>query len=122
MKHEIEIPDLPDGWEPVEILIDPDQYNIWHSLKIDYPNLNISGYKFNRVDIYLERGRQVLNKSVRLENYLNFQKVLLADTPAIFLYEPKYTFIIRNEIEGFSGKNISYPQQRFKEIVNWKFK
>ena len=27
MKHEIEIPDLPDGWEPVEILIDPDQYN-----------------------------------------------------------------------------------------------
>ena len=27
MKHEIEIPDLPEGWEPVEILIDPDQYN-----------------------------------------------------------------------------------------------
>jgi peptide/nickel transport system substrate-binding protein len=106
----------------LEVSIDPDQYNIWHSLKIDYPNLNISGYKFNRVDIYLERGRQVLNKGVRLENYLNFQKVLLADTPAIFLYEPKYTFIIRNEIDGFSGKNISYPQQRFKEIVNWKFK
>ena len=27
MKHEIEIPYLPEGWEPVEILIDPDQYN-----------------------------------------------------------------------------------------------
>ena len=27
MRHEIEIPDLPEGWEPVEILIDPDQYN-----------------------------------------------------------------------------------------------
>ena len=27
MKHEIEIPDLPEGWDPVEILIDPDQYN-----------------------------------------------------------------------------------------------
>ena len=27
MKHEIEIPDLPEGWEAVEILIDPDQYN-----------------------------------------------------------------------------------------------
>ena len=27
MKHEIEIPNLPEGWKPVEILIDPDQYN-----------------------------------------------------------------------------------------------
>ena len=27
MKHEIEIQDLPEGWEAVEILIDPDQYN-----------------------------------------------------------------------------------------------
>ena len=27
MKHEIEIPGLPEGWDPVEILIDPDQYN-----------------------------------------------------------------------------------------------
>ena len=27
MKHEIEIPDWPEGWDPVEILIDPDQYN-----------------------------------------------------------------------------------------------
>jgi len=24
MKHEIEIPDLPEGWEPVEAMIDPD--------------------------------------------------------------------------------------------------
>lgn len=26
-KHEIEIPDLPDGWRAVEARIDPDQYN-----------------------------------------------------------------------------------------------
>ena len=26
-KHEIEIPDLPEGWRAVEARIDPDQYN-----------------------------------------------------------------------------------------------
>jgi len=27
MKHEIDIEGMPDGWEAVEILTDPDQYN-----------------------------------------------------------------------------------------------
>lgn len=106
----------------MEVSVDPDQYNIWHSLKIDFPNLNISGYKFNRVDIYLERGRQVLDKKIRLENYINFQKALLGDVPAIFLYEPKYTYILRKDIDGFNSNNVNFPQQRFRNIINWSFK
>lgn len=105
----------------VEVSVDPDQYNLWHSLKIDYPNLNVAGYKYNRVDIYLERGRQVLDKKIRLENYTNFQKAIVNDTPALFLYEPKYTYIIRKSIKGFDGTDIEIPQQRFSNISNWKY-
>lgn len=103
----------------MEISVDPDQYNIWHSLKIDYPNLNISGYKFTRVDVYLERGRQVLNRNTRVENYENFQKVLLNDAPGIFLFEPKFTYIIRTDVEGFDGTSVQSPQQRFSNVTNW---
>lgn len=105
----------------LEISVDPDQYNLWHSLKIDFPNLNVSGYKFNRVDVYLERGRQVLDKKIRQENYTNFQKVMVNDLPAVFLYEPKYTYVVRKDLKGLVVDNVSFPQQRFSNIINWSF-
>lgn len=104
----------------VEVSIDPDQYDLWHSLKINYPDLNISGYKVSRVDIYLERGRQLLAKKDRLGNYENFQKAMINDSPAIFLYEPKFYYIVPSELEGFEGTDIRFPQDRFEKIANWQ--
>lgn len=106
----------------VEVSVDPDQYNLWHSLKIDYPNLNISGFKQNRLDVYLERGRQLIARSARLENYVNFQKLILNESPALFLYEPKYFYIIRKDIQGFTGTTLKYPQERFERVTKWEFK
>lgn len=105
----------------IEVSIDPDQYNIWHSLKIDYPNLNISGFKFDRVDVYLERARKSLDKKFRYENYVSFQKAILTDTPAIYLYEPSYTYIVRKDIKNFNNSDAKFPQKRFKGINLWEF-
>ncbi len=105
----------------IEVSIDPDQYNIWHSLKIDYPNLNISGFKFDRVDVYLERARKSLDKKLRYENYVSFQKAILTDTPAIFLYEPSYTYVIRKDIKNFNNSDAKFPQRRLKNINLWEF-
>lgn len=105
----------------IEVSVDPDQYNIWHSLKSDFPNLNISGFKFERVDVYLERARKVVDISERYKNYVNFQKALLNDNPAIFLYEPSYLYIVRNDIENFNTIDVKFLQQRFKNIEIWKY-
>lgn len=63
---------------------DPDQYIIWHS---DQPS-NIMGYKSLRIDKLLEDGRSINDVEKRKRVYSDFQKYLLDDAPAGFLYYP----------------------------------
>lgn len=68
-----------------EIPLDPDQYLLWHSTS----KLNITGYNSKRVDKLLEAGRNLeTDLEKRKEIYLDFQKYLIEDLPAIFLYYP----------------------------------
>jgi peptide/nickel transport system substrate-binding protein len=103
----------------IEVTIDPDQYNLWHSLKKDYPDLNLSGYEYDRVDILLEEGRTELSRTVRKEKYDLFQKYLMDDAPAILLYRPTYVYIVPKDIEGPNLEEICYPEDRFRNIAEW---
>lgn len=64
---------------------DPDQYAIWHSTQ---ETTNISHYKNDRIDKLLEDGRTELNLTERRKIYLDFQRFLVEDSPAAFLYHP----------------------------------
>ena len=68
---------------------DPDQYTLWHSKQ---PG-NITKYLNHRIDKLLEDGRQIISQSERKEIYDDFQKYLIDDMPAIFLYFP-YTYTL----------------------------
>jgi len=70
--------------------LDPDQYTLWHSNQRN----NITGYKNVRIDKLLEDGRLTTNVSERSKIYADFQKYLLDDAPASFLYFP-YRYTIR---------------------------
>ena len=70
---------------------DPDQYTLWHS---DQPT-NITNYKNLRIDQLLEDGRRTLDIQKRLKIYADFQKYLLDDQPASFLYFPYEYKIVR---------------------------
>ena len=71
---------------------DPDQYAIWHSTQT---NSNISKYQSPRTDKLLEDGRGELNQTERRKIYLDFQRFLVEDSPAIFLYHPVSYTILR---------------------------
>jgi peptide/nickel transport system substrate-binding protein len=71
------------------IPIDPDQYTLWHSEQQN----NITNYKNLRIDKLLEDGRKTVDVSKRQKIYSDFQKYLLDDAPASFLYFP-YTYDI----------------------------
>jgi peptide/nickel transport system substrate-binding protein len=105
----------------VETTIDPDQYNLWHSLKVDYPNLNLSGYEYERVDILLEDARVELTKKDRIDYYDLFQEYLMRDVPALFLYHPKYVYVVPEDLNGPDLSNISFPEERFQNISEWSF-
>jgi peptide/nickel transport system substrate-binding protein len=71
---------------------DPDQYAIWHSTQTAR---NISKYSNPRIDKLLEDGRATLDYEERRKIYLDFQRFLLEDAPAGFLFHPTYYTISR---------------------------
>lgn len=70
---------------------DPDQYSLWHSGQVN----NITRYKNLRIDKLLEDGRKTVNTNARKNIYLDFQKYLMEDAPASFLYFPHEYDVIR---------------------------
>ncbi len=103
----------------VETTPDPDKYNFWHSIKAEYPGLNLSGYSYQRVDILLERARREPDRAKRKEDYDLMQKYIVRDVPAIFLYHPTYKFIAHKSIKGISLENVSLPHQRYNNVHEW---
>ena len=86
---------VPDSFDTflavLDIPQDPDQYSLWHSSQ---DVTNISNYKNPRIDKLLEDGRTVTNLSERKKIYLDFQRFLIEDSPAAFLYHPiSYTIV-----------------------------
>lgn len=73
--------------------VDPDQYFFWHSTQ---KQGNISNYKNLKVDKLLEDGRSTNSIEERRRIYLDFQKVMFDDNPAIFLYYP-YIYTIKRK-------------------------
>ena len=71
---------------------DPDQYALWHSSQQN----NITHYKNLRIDKLLEDGRQTVDVDGRKKIYADFQKYLLDDPPATFLYFP-YEYDIKRK-------------------------
>lgn len=76
---------------------DPDQYSLWHSTQ---SQTNISKFESKRIDKDLEDGRKISDPKVRKERYDDFQRVLLDEAPATFLYFPKFTAAYRAKKEA----------------------
>jgi peptide/nickel transport system substrate-binding protein len=103
----------------VETTVDPDQYNLWHSLKVDYPGLNLSGYNYERVDLLLEDARKTTDVTTRKSDYVQFQKYLMKDAPAMFLYNPSFNFYYDSSLKGIDLTNINFSYDRYWNIEDW---
>ncbi len=89
------------------IPIDPDQYFLWHSTQT---NTNLAKYSSEccpqsaRVDKDLEDGRKLFEEKDRKDKYFDLQTVLLEDSPATFLYFPKYNVLYLKKVEDRVNK------------------
>lgn len=77
----------------LKIPSDPDQYFYWHSTQTEG---NIGSYKNVKVDLLLEEGRSVIHLEKRISKYLDLQKIMQDDPPALFLYYP-YIYTIKRK-------------------------
>lgn len=73
---------------------DPDQYPFWHSTQM---GTNVTGFVNVKIDKLLEDGRVELNQDKRKLIYTDFQRRLVEEAPAIFLYYPKLYTINRGK-------------------------
>lgn len=80
---------------------DPDQYFLWHATQT---KTNLSKYDSKRADKDLEDGRKIINEIDRKEKYFDFQRALLEDAPAVFLYFPKYNIVYLKKVESLLNK------------------
>lgn len=91
LKEEQQVPKNYQAFLTVNQLSpDPDQYALWHSSQI---KTNLTGYKNVKIDKLLEDARSTQEEDKRKELYYDFQKFLVEDAPAAFLYYP-YTYEI----------------------------
>ncbi|MFC1625181.1 ABC transporter substrate-binding protein [Patescibacteria group bacterium] len=103
-----------------EVGRDPDRYVLWHSAQKKHPGLNITGFEQIRADRALEEGRNELENEDRLVHYSEFQKVVVEEVPAIFLYHPYSHHYITQNIIGIGEKYTFTYADRFLDFNLWK--
>lgn len=101
---------------------DPDVYAYWHASKVGEGGLNLANYSSNTVNKALEEGRLTSNREERIKQYQIFQQTIAEDLPAIFLYSPYYVYAQAKKINGFDGRMIIDPSDRFSGINSWFIK
>lgn len=101
------------------LAIDPDPFSFWHSSQKKSPGLNLSVYDNSKADQLLEEARTSLDPVKRKLAYEEFQKVILDDAPAVFLYSPLYIYPQNEDVKGNNAEIISIPSDRFANINQW---
>ncbi|MEK7540567.1 MAG: peptide ABC transporter substrate-binding protein [Patescibacteria group bacterium] len=98
---------------------DPDPYPFWHSSQTKHPGLNLAIFFDKDVDSLLTEARKTNDQEQRRLKYLHFQNILAEMVPAIFLYNPTYTYSIDKRVRGVGEAYITVPADRFRDIGLW---
>jgi peptide/nickel transport system substrate-binding protein len=102
---------------------DPDPFVFWHSSQRNNPGLNIALYANIKVDNLLEQARTSTDEDKRRKEYGEFQKELIKDMPAVFLFSPKFIYLMPNNLKGTEQiESITVPSERFSQIYKWYVK
>lgn len=87
------------GWS---LSLDPDQYGIWHSSQQAPGQFNFISYSNPQADKLLEAGRVELNPDKRMKIYHAFSKILLEDSPVVYLSAGYGLSAIHKRVKGIS--------------------
>ncbi|MEK7615438.1 MAG: ABC transporter substrate-binding protein, partial [Patescibacteria group bacterium] len=101
---------------------DLDPSIFWHSSTNTATSLNIVDYKNTEVDKLLESAQVAISDADRETAYKTFQEKLLADIPAVFLYQSTYVYAVAKKIQNVAIESIRIPSDRFANINEWYIK
>lgn len=102
--------------------IDPDVFAYWHSSQADIRSpsrLNLSEFKSKEADKSLEAGRTRIDAKLRAVKYRPFLVAWREEAPAIALYQPRFLYITRSQVVGYSMNRLNSAVDRLNSIQNW---
>ncbi len=105
-----------------EIGIIPDLFPFWHSSQKEPPGLNLSNYSNSRLDKLVEEIRTITEEDKRRQDFIEIQKILNEDKPALFLYNSYHLFLLPRKVQGNSISIVNFPSEKFSDIEKWYIK
>lgn len=96
-----------------------DLYAFWHSSQRNDPGLNLAMYANPQTDALLSQARATNNENARNALYKQFEALLIADVPAIFLYAPDFLYIVPNDLRGIELGALRNGAERFENAYHW---
>ena len=96
-----------------------DLYPFWHSSQQDDPGLNIAQYTNVKVDELLATARTEQSSTDRLKTLTEASLIISKERPAIFLFQPTLTYVVKDNITTAAINNIGRPSDRFSNISEW---
>ena len=101
---------------------DPDQYSFWHSGAAPDTINFASADRLPRqalIDKDLEDGRAETDMAKRFQKYDDFQQLMSDAAPAIFLFEPHYTYVASKRVKALRTNPVIEPRDRFLYATDW---
>jgi len=96
-----------------------DLYPFWHSSQQNDPGLNIAQYANVKVDELLTTARTEQSEPDRLKALSEASKIITAESPAIYLFQPAFTYLVSDKITVTEMQNIGRPADRFSNVDEW---
>ena len=96
-----------------------DPYVFWHGAAIKDPGLNLSLYNNKKVNKILEDARLISDPAKRATKLEEFQKLVLSDAPAAFLYSPNYIYVVKNSVKNINIVKLDISSARYSKISEW---
>ena len=97
----------------------PDIFSFWHSSERFYPGFNLALYENKKVDSLLESIRRNTDAESRKTELAQLQRIIAEDSPALFLYSPKYLYAAPKNFGGLEKETINTPARRFSGVEKW---
>lgn len=94
-----------------------DIYPFWYSGERKHPGLNIALYTNTKADILLQKARSATSTAVTDESLSAFTDIFHEDIPAIFLYSPRYLYVVPKKVQGLELPALEMSQERFTGIL-----
>jgi peptide/nickel transport system substrate-binding protein len=96
-----------------------DLYPFWHSSQREDPGLNIAQYANIEVDALVKTARTTRDSTEQATAIEKAVATIGSEKPAIFLYVPELTYVIREGVTMSPFTAISKPHERFMNIDDW---